>query len=66
MKRSFTSLRLSLCASRIIYLSFQDSKSVVFDRRANQAFQMDDKQEVSSLFVRDDTTLQEESSKQCL
>lgn len=50
MKRSFTSLRRSLSASRIIYLSFQDSKSVVFDRRANQAFQTDGKQEAYSLW----------------
>lgn len=50
MKRSFTSPRLSLSASRIIYLSFQDSKSVVFDRRANQAFQTDGKQEAYSLW----------------
>lgn len=50
MKHSFTSLRLPISASPIIYLSFQDSKSVVFDRRANQAFQTDDKQEAYSLW----------------
>lgn len=50
MKRSFASLRLSLAASRIIYLSFQDLKSVVFDRRANQAVRMDGKQEAYSLW----------------